>query len=213
MNFLAHCALAADAADAWSCDEEQRRGLIAGALVGDFIKGGIPADWPLPLRAGVRLHRRVDAISNRNHSMRAVSASFPGELRRYAPIFVDILADHALARRWEDFYATARSEFCGSCYRDIASFEDFLTSRGKRFFGYMRDADLLTNYDDWIHVEDGLSSVLRRLGRPDLSREVTAQSQARIELMDNALDRFYPELQEALAGWQAFDAIAEPRNS
>ena len=55
MNFLAHCALADDAADSsWQCNEQERQGLLAGAVLGDFVKGTIPAYWPLALQAGIK---------------------------------------------------------------------------------------------------------------------------------------------------------------
>ena len=103
MNFLAHCALAADASETWSVDSHCRNGLLAGAIIADFCKGRVNTQWPRPLQ-GIRLHRRIDAVSNQHAAIRNSCQLYPKELRRYAPIFVDILADYHLSHRWQDYY-------------------------------------------------------------------------------------------------------------
>ena len=104
MNFLAHCSLAHDAALIWQCDHDQRSGLLAGAVIGDFVKGQLPQQWPHALRAGARLHRKVDALSNINSGIRQNCDRYPAHMRRFAPIFVDMLADHCLALNWQNYY-------------------------------------------------------------------------------------------------------------
>ena len=55
MNFLAHAVLAG-AADA---DRY-------GGLLGDFVKGLLPAGLPPELAAGVALHRAIDSYADRH---------------------------------------------------------------------------------------------------------------------------------------------------
>ena len=163
MNFLAHCALAQDAAERWNCNAAQRSGLLAGAIIGDFVKGRIPLDWPLELQAGARLHRRIDALSNTNEHIRNSCNRYPAHLRRFAPIFVDMLADHCLSHAWEDYYRHARPGFAGDCYAAVDRYSHHLNTSGQRFFDYMCDQDLLANYHDWHHISRGLAAVLRAL--------------------------------------------------
>ena len=213
MNFLAHCALADDAASVWGVDAEARRGLLAGAFIGDFIKGPLPADWPAALQAGARLHRRVDALSNRSAGIRRSCDRFPDHLRRFAPIFVDMLADHSLAHTWEHHYPQSITAFSAECYTAIAEHAEQLPARGQRFFDYMQDVDLLANYHDWDHVARGLHSVLRRLNREPWFAEVEAASRALIAPSREDFAGYYPELRRAWEAWDAFEAIAAPRNS
>ena len=213
MNFLAHCALAADAADQWECSPQQKKGLLAGAVIGDFVKGSIPEDWPIPLQAGARLHRRVDALSNTLPGIRTSCDRYPAHLRRFAPIFVDMLADHSLANQWPDYYNEDIDNFARECYQAIATFEDYLSQPGKRFFAYMQESNLLANYHQWHHIRRGLASVLRRLQREEMLAEVERASAEVAPLTQGDFAGFYPELRAAWQEWDAFAAInAEPRS-
>ena len=213
MNFLAHCALAHDAALTWEVDAANRQGLLAGAFVGDFVKGPIPADWPRSLQAGARLHRRVDALSNVNPGIRHNCNRFPDHLRRFAPIFVDVLADHCLTRAWHDHYHHDLSDFAAECYQAIAAYDEHLPEHGRRFFGYMCDEDLLASYDDWRNVARGLHSVLRRLRREDWFEEVEQVSRAMRDAASADFQSYYPDLRGAWQDWDAYAAIAAPRSS
>jgi acyl carrier protein phosphodiesterase len=168
MNFLAHCALAKDAAKTFDFGTDALEGLLAGAVIGDFVKGRIPTDWPVALQAGVRLHRKIDAVSNRNNALQGLSADYPAPVRRFAPIFLDLLADYCLASNWPDHYTYPLKPFSQDCYDAIAKHQSFLPDHGVRFFDYMQQQDLLANYHQWAHVRRGIESVLRRLGRPEL---------------------------------------------
>ncbi len=213
MNFLAHCALAHDAALTWNTGSGDRRGLLAGAFVGDFVKGPIPSDWPIALQAGARLHRRVDALSNVNPGIRQNCNRFPDHLRRFAPIFVDVLADHCLSEAWHEHYSHDLGDFAGECYEAIATHADLLPHHGRRFYSYMRDEDLLASYDNWRHVARGLHSVLRRLRREEWFEEVEQVSLSVLD--DSRLDFavYYPDLRQAWEDWDAFNAIAAPQSS
>ena len=209
MNFLAHCALAHDTAHAWRADASLGNGLLAGAVIGDFVKGAVDATWPPELRAGVRLHRRVDALSNRNSGLRQSASRFPEELRRFAPILVDMLADHFLTHRWRSYYEAPLGDFTAVCYEAIETYAEFLGPDGQRFFEYMRDVDLLANYDEWPHVRRGYRSVLRRLGRPEWLHDCERASKA--ILSDAALDfeTYYPELRDDCAALARRELLGE----
>jgi acyl carrier protein phosphodiesterase len=212
MNFLAHCSLAHDAAQTWQCDPEQRAGLLAGAVIGDFVKGQLPQAWPHALRAGARLHRKVDALSNINPGIRKNCDRYPAHLRRFAPIFVDMLADHCLALNWQNYYDMDPQVFSADCYGAIASYQEYLTPEANRFFTYMRDVDLLANYDEWSNVARGLKSVLRRLRRDHWFEEVEQASLATVPGTHADFTGYYPELQQAWTDWNAFTVTAAPRN-
>ncbi|MEE4282108.1 MAG: ACP phosphodiesterase [Pseudomonadales bacterium] len=204
MNFLAHCALAADAAETWSCTPEQREGLLAGAVLGDFVKGYIPTDWPLPLQAGTRLHRKVDALSNRNPAIRTTCNRFPAHLRRYAPIFVDMLADHCLSHSWDDYYDHDLDAFTDECYHAIDVYAMHLSGNADRFLDYMKEVDLLANYHQWPHITRGLASVLRRLDRAHWLEDVDSHSYALVADSQEDFAQYFPQLRSAWQSWNAF---------
>ena len=201
MNFLAHCALAADAGKIWDVAEDQSRGLLAGAVIADFSKGRINPNWPQPLQAGIRLHRRIDAVSNQNAAIRISCDRYPKTLRRYAPIFVDILADYYLSLNWQDCSQQAIDPFTQHCYSAIALYADYLPEHGHKFAAYMQDSNLLARYHDWLTIERAIESSLRRLNRADLTD--AALSSTRM-VADHAVDDFhvyYRDFRQQLDGW------------
>ncbi len=200
MNFLAHCLLPDRALLKTHPD------LIAGGFIGDFIKGPVPGTLPAVLADGVRLHRRIDAYSNLHPGIRASCERFSPELRRFAPIFVDVVADHLLARHWQRFHPRALETFTAETYAAIRPHVDQLPARGQRFFDYMSEHDLLANYRTREAMERALCSITRRLSRPVSDARMLADVQARLpELEADFLD-YFPDLIHHAAAWLAINA-------
>lgn len=195
MNFLAHCAIADRASDPAHPD------LIAGGFLGDFVKGPVPDSLPGPLATGVRLHRRIDAYSNEHAGIAASCARFEPPLRRFAPIFVDVVADHLLARHWVRFHPQPLERFTADAYRAIDRHAHRLPADGLRFFDYMRTADLLARYRDREAMERGLGAVLRRLRRESLTADAIAAVDALLPDLEADFLDYYPDLVTHAAGW------------
>ncbi|NCF19921.1 MAG: ACP phosphodiesterase, partial [Haliea sp.] len=100
MNFLAHFHLA------WP-----DAGLVAGGLEGDYYKGPLRGDLPAAIERGVRLHRAIDAYTDRHPVLEQLRRQFPERLRRYAGILIDISFDHYLSRHWSSFSDIPLGEF------------------------------------------------------------------------------------------------------
>lgn len=89
MNFLAHAVLAGD-----------DPALIVGGVVGDWIKGPLPAGLPPDLARGVALHRAIDRHAEDDPAFCRSRQRMSAARRRYAGVLVDIFYDHLLARDW-----------------------------------------------------------------------------------------------------------------
>jgi acyl carrier protein phosphodiesterase len=207
MNFLAHCALASDASERWPDGDLRLKGLLAGAVLADFSKGLIPKALPAELQTGIRLHRRIDAYSNQHPTIKDACASFPPALRRYAPIFVDILADYYLSLAWDDYYSTPRTVFSAQCYEACDRYrtrpEYAESAHLMRFINYMQETDLLASYHLWSHVERSLHSVLRRLGQEALLSEVIVACLAQHDSGQSAFRIYFPNLRQQLTTWSS----------
>lgn len=208
MNFLAHCALAEDASEAWSCSPAAREGLLAGAVIGDFVKGTIPTDWPQALRAGVRLHRRIDALSARLPALDELNDRFGDDLRRFAPILTDLMMDHSLSLNWQVYYPKSVDRFSTQCYAALNAHAHFLSERGTRFVAYMQAEDLLANYHRWPHIADATRSVFRRLNRLELAERADREMQQHMDHCHETLNACMPEFRQHWSQWDAFAAIA-----
>lgn len=195
MNFLAHSLIPELAADPGHPD------LIAGGFLGDFVKGTIPENLPPGLATGVRLHRRIDAYSNAQPAIRASCARFPADLRRFAPIFVDVIADHLLARCWSRFSSMPLQIFTAQVYRSIARHTELLPEQGRRFFDYMAREDLLANYAETEVMQHSLRSVTRRLGRSALDRRLQITVERELENLETDFLVYFPDLVTHASNW------------
>jgi acyl carrier protein phosphodiesterase len=202
VNFLAHC-LIPDLAMARAEPD-----LIAGGFIGDFLKGPVPGSLPPMLALGVRLHRRIDAYSNRQPAIRKSCERFPEHLRRFAPIFVDVVADHLLTRHWARFHASRLTEFTAGAYRAIGPHVTLLPEHGRRFFHWMHEQDLLAAYADPAVMYRALAGVNRRLKRPDLSDGLEGVIDARLGGLEEDFLEYFPDLLTHARAWLAEQAAS-----
>lgn len=165
MNFLAHSLIAERAALA---APELRRALVAGGLLGDFVKGPVPGALPADLALGVRLHRRVDAYSGEHPRLRQSWTRLPPALRRLAPVLSDLLADHYLARHWSRYHPDPLSRFARQAYADMDSARPHLPPHGEALLDLMQQRDLFSVYADWQGIRRAMGAVTRRLRRSEL---------------------------------------------
>jgi len=171
--------------------------------MGDLIKGPVPQALPDGLAEGVRLHRRIDAYSNSHGGIRASCARFPKELRRFAPIFVDVIADHLLATRWVQFSSIPLSDFTSGVYRAIEQHAGLLTDRGLRFFEHMVAVDLLAGYAEQAVMMRSLGSLTRRLKRPTLDTHLMIVVDRELAALGEDFLSYFPDLVSHAGGWLA----------
>ena len=151
MNFLAHTVLA-------GTDEADR----IGGLLGDFIKGPLPAGLPPALASGVALHRAIDGFADRHPAFLASRARVSPLRRRVAGVLVDLFYDHLLARDWPG-EAAFRAESTGAAtetgdahpplaaytakiYAALTTYLDVLPAPARAVAERMRREDWLTDY-------------------------------------------------------------------
>lgn len=184
MNFLAHCALA-----------HPGDGFLAGGILGDFVKGNIPQSLPLELRAGVRLHRRIDSFSNRLPAMKESVRRFPPPLRRVAPVLLDIVADHCLSLSWTRHGIGDLRHFTARVYAALGHYGDCVPARGNEFIRRMIETDLLARYDDLAVIHRAMEHVLDRLALRHLGDGLAEVLNGSLAALAEDFDHYYPELE------------------
>ena len=180
MNFLAHCTLA-----------HPEAALVAGGFIGDFIKGPVPDELPEPLQAGIRLHRRVDAVSNRLPGIAGSWRRLDPRLRRAAPVLLDVVADHCLALRWDDHGHGELPAFAATAYDAIGAFDQFLPER-----------DVLSRYAEPATVLRAMKYILERLRLGHLAGELDAIVGAQLPVLMDDFEEYFPELRAAVVAWK-----------
>ena len=199
MNFLAHCLLAAPEA-----------GLMAGGVLGDFIKGPVPDDLPAELGAGIRLHRRIDSFSNRLPDMKVSVRRFGPELRRAGPVLLDIVADRILVETWQCYSDRPIGDFTSDVYAALALHDDHVPIAGRQFVDYMVATDLLARYDEPEPLGRAARHVLERLRMTHLVEPFAAAMDKQWAALTRDFHAYFPRLQEFAAEEKHVIASSSP---
>lgn len=135
MNFLAHAFLAGD-----------NDALRVGGLLGDFVKGFLPAGLPPELAAGVSLHRAIDSFADGHPAFAASWARISPLRRRVGGVLVDLFYDHLLAREWARWGDGTLEDFCAQIYRATQGYALSFPAKAHDVANRMRENDWLVSY-------------------------------------------------------------------
>jgi acyl carrier protein phosphodiesterase len=190
VNFLAHCALGSEHPD-----------YLVGGFLGDFIKGPVPTHLTGLIGVGVRLHRRLDAYSAVQPDIKTSIARLPASIRRVAPVFIDLVADHFLARHFESVHAEPLAVFSHRAYETLASRSDLFPPGARRFFHYLREHDLFGRYTHADSVERAFTRIGDRLGLDGIVTPAMTALGDNYEKLEADFLRYYPALQQHAEHW------------
>lgn len=199
MNHLAHCWLA-----------RGNNGHIAGGFLGDYYKGPIQQDLPMELQEGIRLHRYIDSLTNQLPEMRSTYTRFGTELRRVAPILLDLVADHLLARHWDQHGAGELSDFTTNCYHIIGQFE--IPSSGKHLFQHVVSRNLWCEYVDFEVILSIMCRILTRLQLDNRAGHLTKLEPQMDDFYQDFL-KYFPVLVERVQTWKVNNVLSEDKST
>jgi acyl carrier protein phosphodiesterase len=185
VNYLAHCALGGGDDD-----------LVVGGFLGDFIKGPVPTDLPGRIGLGVRLHRRIDAFSAVQPELKVSALRFGPDLRRVAPVVVDLLADHFLARRFEAIHDEPLAEFAQRTYCTLDEHNHLFPARAKRFHAALVTHSVFQRYTELATVARAMEHIASRLGMPDLVGAAMTVIEANYDNLVEDFLTYYPQLRD-----------------
>lgn len=202
MNFLAHAVLAGD-------DAAYR----VGGLIGDFVKGPLPAGLPAELAAGVALHRAIDAYAERHPAFNASRARVGGTRRRLAGILVDMFYDHLLARDWAQYaspeVATPLDAYAQSLYAELRRYAAQLPEAARTASARMAAGDWLGSYGDVQAVAQAIDRMaLYRLRRPNALAGGIEEFFADADGYADDFRVFFADARDYAALWRARQASA-----
>ncbi|WP_299693033.1 ACP phosphodiesterase [Hydrocarboniphaga sp.] len=154
MNYLAHLYLA-DRADAD----------MAGAILGDFVRGPDMTRFAPAIAHSIRLHRRIDTITDQHPLVLGAMARFEPGPRRYAPIILDVLWDYVLATDWARYSSEPYADFCSRGARAVAASGSlFEWPRRPTHSGF---TTLLRSYATETGIDFALRRIAARLKKPE----------------------------------------------
>ena len=203
MNFLCHSEIALYIARETHFAQSTVNGLLAGAVLGDFLKGRIQDSWDRELSLGIKLHRKVDAISNEHEVIKSACGRFPKKMRRIAPILIDVISDFFLATNWSSYQRVKIEPFANMCHSALdAHASNFdAGANGKKFVNYMKQTGLLVRSSNWSTIEQTTRNVIMRLNREgDLSNVLEVMT-AKQELFLEDFEEYYPLIRQEALEW------------
>lgn len=192
MNFLAHALLAGDAP-----------ALVVGGVVGDWIKGPLPAGLPEDLARGVALHRAIDSFAETHPAFCASRARMSAGRRRYAGVLVDIFYDHLLARDWARYREDELGGYCAVVYRQIAERRHHLPESAHQAIELMAREDWLQSYTGLEGIADVLARMSRRARQPNPLAGGEVEFIAAAEGFERDFCEWLPDAQRFVADWLA----------
>ncbi len=156
MNFLAHL---------WIADATGTS--MPGAILGDIVRGSDLSMFSHTVAEGIRLHRRVDAATDRHPLLASARSHFAQGDRRYAGIVLDLAGDFALATDWAQHHAEPMDAFCARAAQVVADAAVSFSTAGAEAPEADRFAQLLQSYGREDGIEHALRRVATRLRRPE----------------------------------------------
>ncbi|MBP1131569.1 MULTISPECIES: ACP phosphodiesterase [Serratia] len=182
MNYLAHLHLASLAESS-----------LLGNLLADFVRGNPAGEYAPEVVAGIMMHRRVDVLTDSLPQVKACRDYFTDEHRRVAPITLDVVWDHFLARHWQQLEPSLSLQgFTQQARNQIAPHLPMTPPRFQNLNGYLWPERWLERYAELPFIGNVLAGMASR--RPRLA--ALAGSFADVERNYHQLEiqfwQFYP---------------------
>lgn len=187
MNFLAHLWLA-----------DQTGTSLAGSILGDIVRGRDLSAYPDDIALGIRLHRRVDAATDRHPLIVAVRQDFAAGERRYAGIVLDLVCDHLLARQWPDLHGEVLAAFSQRAAQAQQEAGAWYRQAGAREPEAARFARLLASYQSVEGMDRAMGSVQSRLRRGEDFAAAARHWQQHAQTLQHALPQLLRALRQTM---------------
>ncbi|GAA0344684.1 ACP phosphodiesterase [Morganella psychrotolerans] len=188
MNFLAHLHLASLANSS-----------LLGNLMADFVRGAPEDQYSAAVAQGIRLHRRVDTLTDSHPLVREARQLFRPELRRYAPITLDVVWDHFLSRHWSDIVpGIPLTDFTQHVRTVIEPQLAFTPLKFQEMNEFMWPQRWLIRYQEVPYIGQVLAGMARR--RPKLAalKETDYDFINNYQSLEDIFFRFYPQMMESV---------------
>lgn len=185
MNFLAHSHLSGS-----------NRDILFGNFIADSIKGNGFQNFPVDIKKGILLHRRIDTFTDRHEIVKSSIKLIRPDYGKFSGIIIDIYYDHFLAINWEEYHSQSLSNFVRDVYLTLGKRFKYLPSRNKKMLPFLIAQNWLVGYanmDDLRRVFWGMD---RRTKNISGMKDAVDQLIINYDQLDSHFREFYPELQK-----------------
>ena len=191
MNYLVHLYLS-----------DPTPGCLLGNLMGDFVKGPLPAHYPSQVRFGLAMHRRVDTFAHASMIFRRSKSRLAPRYRYFRAVMVDVFYDHFMARRWEEFGTEPLEDFADRIYRLLEAHLAELPEGLQRVTPRMIAHNWLVSYRQQATIGRVLERLSQRLSKPNPLGEGLAELEAAYAPLEADFREFLDQAKMDLAQWR-----------
>lgn len=186
MNFLAHLHLA-----------HLAQSSLSGNLLADFVRGNPDGTYAHEVVEGIRMHRRVDVLTDGLPEVREAKAWFRPETRRVAPITLDVMWDHFLSRHWAQI-SPDRSlpEFVRYARAQVSTILPESPPPFVNLNNYLWSEKWLERYREMAFIQQVLNGMANRRPRLDALRDSWHDLDAHYPALEKLFWQFYPRMMD-----------------
>ncbi|OGO74832.1 MAG: hypothetical protein A2203_14395 [Chromatiales bacterium RIFOXYA1_FULL_46_5] len=163
--------------------------------MGDFYHGTKLELLNPAVAAGLYNHRAVDWFTDHHAEVRAARLLFSPDMRRFAPIALDMLFDFCLIKYWNHFFTADFSHYKLQLYRDLQDDLPQMPEAMANTFKAVTTQDWFSNYAELEGIQYSLRRMASR-GRFTARYAAIADELPKIQTETEQLFlRFFPQLQ------------------
>jgi acyl carrier protein phosphodiesterase len=171
MNYLAHLYLSGE-------DEN----LIFGNFIADHVKGKDFHLFSDNIKKGIILHRQIDQFTDTHPVVNAGKRRLYEYVGKYAPVALDIIYDHYLAKFWDKYHPLSLLDFTMNSYAVLDTMKESMPRKALHMYNYMKKDNWLTGYA----AIEGIAMALQGLSR-------RTKFESNLENAIKALKKYYGE--------------------
>lgn len=176
MNYLAHLYL--------SGEEEKT---MVGNFIADHVKGKSFEKFPREIQKGILLHRQIDSFTDAHPKFREAKKLLTNGFGLYSGIIVDLLYDHILATKWDNYSDKTLRSFSKRSHAILLSNFRHLPKRVQAFLPILIQNRRLESYA----TVDGIIQSIEIMGRyTSLPRESEFAKQILLENREYLIENF-----------------------
>ena len=142
MNYLAHILL--------SGEDKQ---VQIGNFMGDAVKGKAYNNYPIQIRKGLLLHRKIDSFTDSNIFVKQSKRRLNSRYGHYSSVLIDVFYDYLLAKNWKLFTATALDVFINNFYQNLEDNYNLLHPETQHLARRIIQSDWMKNYTNLSGIE------------------------------------------------------------
>ena len=152
MNFLGHLFFSNNDLD-----------LMIANLYGDSVKGTKYKHYSKPIQQGIKLHRKIDSYMDHHPDVKKLRMHLYKDLPKIAGVAVDLMFDHLLAKKWDEFHHKKLDVFLEEFYNHRSPLELEMTSDFLFLLKQMRESKWMNYYPTLYGLEKSALGVSRRI--------------------------------------------------